>query len=372
MSKEITPQYGNNKDTDFKITPDELRESIRASENGTHDGLEKWEHLRITDSTPIPDPVPLITIAGEIIAIEGGLLTISGAPKSGKSALCSMIISGAIQSTYTGPVLDQVVVTANTSEKAVIYFDTEQADWKHQKNLKSILDRSGMDTCPSYFYSYPIRTLDLKEFREITDDVCRYASEKHGGIHLMVIDGIADYIPDTNKIDQSEEIVAYFLSLCSTYSTAIISIIHTNKTSETERGHLGSVLQRKSDSVIRIKDEGGISVIEPVWLRHANKADIPRISYCFDKELGYHVGNGILPPKQDGDGMTPGALEKLCREIFADGVSLKHQDVIRAIMDKMGMGYNKAVDIHRRFKESELIIQERERGPWRMNPAKCD
>lgn len=368
MSKEITLPNGNTKDTDLNLTADELRADLKA----TATGLEKWDHLRITDSTPIPDPVPVITIAGEIIAIEGGLFTISGAPKSGKSALCSMIVSGAIQTTYTGPILDLVVVTANTSEKAVIYFDTEQAKWKHQKNLKSILARSGMKTCPSHLYSYPIRTLDLEEFRKITDDVCREANAKHGGIHLIVIDGIADYIRDTNKIDQSEEIAAYFLNLSSIYSTAIIPIIHTNKTSDTERGHLGSVLQRKSDSVFRIKDDGGVSVIEPVWLRHANKADIPRISYRFDKELGYHVGNGILPPKQDGDGLTFEALEKLCREIYADGVSLKHQDVIKAIMDKRGMGYNKAVDVHRRFKESELIIQDSPRGPWRRKPAKCD
>jgi hypothetical protein len=50
----------------------------------------------ITESTPIKEPVPVIKINGETISTEANITTISGASKSGKSAITGLIIAGAI------------------------------------------------------------------------------------------------------------------------------------------------------------------------------------------------------------------------------------------------------------------------------------
>lgn len=58
--------------------------------------LADFEQYRITDSTAIKEPVPVIKINGETISTEGNITTISGASKSGKSAFTGWIIAGAI------------------------------------------------------------------------------------------------------------------------------------------------------------------------------------------------------------------------------------------------------------------------------------
>lgn len=356
---------GHHKDTAFEgntITADDLRNELNATNTG-----DPWESLRITDATPIPPPVPVITINGETVAIEGGLCTISGMPKSGKSAFTSMILAGAISTTHGTPLLDGMVVAANTDKKAVIHFDTEQARHKHQYNHRTILKRAGLDSCPPYFRSYNIRQYSFTEYKKITDEICEAAAKAHGGIHLIVIDGMAEYISDTNDLEQSKDIAMYFMNLSERYSTAIIGIIHTNKNSNTERGHLGSEVQRKSDSVIRITAEGDTSFLEPVYLRYAGKGDIPRISFRYDKEYGYHVGSGVLPPKDETDRNAIKDLEKICDAIYGGQKAYAYKEAITAIMEYTGKGETFARKFQAKLNDYEMIIKDKDGRRWRIN-----
>ena len=356
---------GHHKDTAFEgitITADDLRNEYKAI-----DSTDKWESLRITDSTPIPPPVPVITINGETVAIEGGICTISGMPKSGKSAFTSMILAGAITTSHKGPLLDGMIVAANTEKKAVIHFDTEQARHKPQYNHRTILKRAGLDSCPPFFRSYNIRSFSYTEYKKITDEICKAAANEHGGIHLIVIDGMAEYISDTNDLEQSKDIAAYFMNLSETYSTPIIGIIHTNKNSNTERGHLGSEVQRKSDSVIRITADGGVSYLEPVFLRYAGIGDIPRISFRYDKECGYHVGSGVLPPKDEIDRNSISNLKAICDEIYGGQKAHRFGEAIEAIMKHTGKGISFAKGAQKNMRELELIYQDKKDKRWRKN-----
>jgi hypothetical protein len=184
---------------------------------------------------------------------------------------------------------------------------------------------------------------------------------------MIVIDGMAEYISDTNDLEQSKDIAMYFMNLSETYSTAVIGIIHTNKNSNTERGHLGSEVQRKSDSVIRVTPEGDVSYIEAVFLRYAGKGDIPRISFRYDKECGYHVGSGVLPPKDESDRNSIANLKTVCDEIYGGQKAYKYIDSIKAIMNHTGKGETFAKGIFKQLKEYELIFKDKDDKRWRIN-----
>lgn len=261
--------------------------------------LADYEQYRITESTPIKEPVPVIRINGETISTESNITTISGASKSGKSAFTGWLIAGAISKDgIINDPLDGLTVTPNQHGKAIIHIDTEQARHKQQHNIKSILRRTGFDGCPDYFLSYNIRQLDINEYAEVTTGICKAAEAEFGGIHLMVIDGIADYISDVNDPIQSNAIVKFFEDLTMKYSTPIVVIVHTNPGSDKERGHLGSQIQRKSESVLTIKCEGDISYLDPKLLREAGKSNIPLLQFKYDKEKGYHVPCGVRSADQ--------------------------------------------------------------------------
>lgn len=335
--------------------------------------LKKYDWLRITDTTPIRPPVPVITINGETISTEGNITTISGASKSGKSAFTSILIAGAIS--RDGILIDgleAVHVQPNDKEKAVIHIDTEQARHKHQHNVKTILRRTGMDTCPDNLLSYNVRELDLNECAATTAGICEAAQHQFGGIHLMVIDGIADYITDVNDPIQSNAVVKFFEELAIKYSMPILVIVHTNPGSDKERGHLGSQCQRKSESVITVKTEGDISFIEPKFLRMAGKGSIPLIQFMYDKNKGYHVGCGIRTEDQDKkDSARVESIMKISAAVFGGQKAYGYNEAIEAIIKESSKGVNAAKDMFKEMKAHKMIEQGADKN-WRIKTNEAD
>lgn len=328
--------------------------------------LDKYSYLLITDSTEIPTPVPVVTIAGEVISTEGNITTISGAGKSGKNAFCSVILAGAIAPGEHEGFTD-VNVQPNDSHKAVIHFDTEQARHKHKHNLMTILRRCELDTCPDFFYSYNIRELPLQDYRKVTIDIVSAAAAKHHGVHLIVIDGIADYIQDVNDAESSNTIVAYFEKLAIKYACPVITIVHTNPGSDKERGHLGSQLQRKSESVLTVQTEHDISTLQPKFLRNAGKGNIPLIQFRYNPAKGYHEYCGVQTPEQaNRDAERIEATKEIAAQVFGGQISYGYNGAIDAIMRKTKKSISIAKKMFSDMKAHQMIIQAEDKN-WRKN-----
>lgn len=328
--------------------------------------LKKYSYLKITDLTEIPPPIEVIKINGEIISTEGNITTISGASKSGKSAFSSVLIAGAIaKADYDG--FPEVEVSFNTG-KAVLHFDTEQARHKHQKNLKTIFKRAGLENCPENLLSYNIREEDLEKYKKITFELVEAASKKFNGIHLIFIDGGADFIKDVNEPRQSNEIVKFFEELAIKFSTAVVIIIHVNPSGEKERGHLGSQLQRKSESVLSVKIQGDISFLEPKLLRMAGKGNIPLIQFTYDQEKGYHVYCGIKPTEHNDqkDKKRFREIKDTVNVVFAPPISLGYTVAIDKIMKQSKKQIATAKGIFKEMKGHKMIIKGEDNN-WRKN-----
>lgn len=330
-----------------------------------------YEHLRITDTTPIPEPEPLLTINGELIATIEDIFTISGASKSGKSAFTSMLIAGAISTTgeiFDG--LEGVQILQNADHKAVVHIDTEQARHKQLNNVKNILRRANLTTCPPYYLSYNIRQLEIKDYKSTTTGIIEEAYQLCAGIHSIWIDGGADYIRDVNDPDASNDAVKYFEELAIRYHTAVFIVVHTNpNTPDKERGHFGSQCQRKSGGVLRIKTEGDHSYIEPGILRYAGKGDIPKLMFRYDKDKKYHVGCGILNEGIDAETKAYNKLVetfKLCTKVFSGQRAYRYKDAIDQIIGETGTSINPAKKQFTIMKAKEMIIQGTDEN-WRAN-----
>jgi hypothetical protein len=321
--------------------------------------LQAFEHLRITDTTDIPPPIPIITINGEIISTECNMTTISGSSKSGKSAFTGIILAGAISMTGNIDGLEYLEVKPNTDKKAVLHFDTEQARHKHQSNLKSILKRANYSTCPEYFLSYNIRALDIAVYQEATLKICEAANASCGGVHLIVIDGIADFISDVNETVPANAIVKFFEDLAIKFNCPLITIVHTNPGSDKERGHLGSQCQRKSESVLSIKNEDDISFMEPKLLRMAGKGDIPILQFAYNKDKGYHVGLGVKSTGDDAKQEKHRAeLQKVAIKVFGGQKSFLYNDAYKEIIERNGFGIGKAKRFLSEMNELNIIYQD--------------
>ena len=304
------------------------------------DVLTKYDYLRISESKPIEMPSATVTAYGGIhICTPRSITTLSGQSKGGKSAISSVLLSDCIKTSNGFDGCENLTVANNTESKAVIHIDTEQSVYHHYRNFKhGVLARARIEKEPEYFYSYNIRQLNLPEYKPFVEQIFEAAFSKHDGIHLSIIDGVADFINSVNDEEEANAIVSFFEQLAIKYDTAIILILHLNPGSDKERGHLGSQLQRKSESVLTIKKEGDISVLEAKLLRSGANGDFPPISYQFDKAKGYHTffDTVTIPDKATN-------LKQLAQFIFTEPKCFG--DAVNLIMEYKGISKRKASDL---------------------------
>lgn len=361
MSKD--KDFSENGKQNVVIIPGTDLNDITTEKTKAEQILEKYSHLRITDTTDIPHPVEVVKINGELICTQGGVTTISGASKSGKSAFTGVIIAGALsEGGYDG--FDSVDV-APCNGKAVILFDSEQKPYKHKRNVHSILSRANLTSTPANFQTYNFTSEPVDDCIKMTTDIVWAANELFNGVHMVVIDGGADYIRDVNDPEQSNMIVKFFGDLAITYNTCVIVVVHVNPGSDKERGHLGSQLQRKSESVLTVKTQGDISFLEPKYLRMAGKGDIPVIQFMYDKGKGYHVYCGVREDKEKDAERIANLLE-ITQSVFSPPLALDYETSIERIMKHIKRGERIAKDTFKEIKAHEMIIQGEDKN-WRIN-----
>jgi hypothetical protein len=332
----------------------------------TDSPLKEFDFLRITDSTDIPTPIPIISINGEIISTEGNITTISGASKSGKSSFTNIIIAGAISQNGKIDGLEALKVESNKFGKAVLHFDTEQSRYDHQSNLKAILRRCNLKESPDFFQSYNIRRLELDKFIVVTKKICELAFKQFEGIHLIVIDGGADYISDVNDSIQSNALVKEFEELAIEYSTPIVVIIHTNPGGDKERGHLGSQFQRKSESLLTVRSVRDISTVEPKLLRKAGKINIPQIHFSYDAEKGYHIECDMVYEQKETGLNRMENIKQICLNMFSDQKAYKYGDAISEMQNTTGKKETAVKGYMSEMIRTQMIIQGGDKK-WRLN-----
>ena len=107
----------------------------------------------------------------------------------------------------------------------------------------------------------------------------------------MFLDGIADFIADPNDTAEAFDWVDELHQLAIKYDTVIVCVLHENPGSEIgkTRGHLGSQLERKAETNLRLeKDADGVTVVfERSRQAHIPKENGPR--FMWSDEAKRHV-----------------------------------------------------------------------------------
>lgn len=329
--------------------------------------LMDFEHLRVTKEKPIPRPGPTIKIDGAAIASPGNITGISAQMKAGKTATKSVIIASSLSETGTTDGFP-TITSELANGRAIIDLDTEQSEADQQDNLNSILRRAGLEATPKNLLSYNIRQLSMKDYRKFTDNICMLCAEEFGGIHLITIDGGADYIASVNDEEQANEVLEYFTHLSIKYACPVIIIVHLNPNSDKERGHFGSQLQRKCYGLITIeKDKGSdISTIIPKAFRKAGNGDIKPIHFTYNKEKNYHVQ--IDAPDRDSEkaAAVVAKHKSTAKEVFPGQKSLSYTEAVHVIMKHTNRKERTAKEMIANMKGWKFIVTGQD-GNLRLN-----
>jgi hypothetical protein len=247
--------------------------------------VARVESTRFDPSNPPPVEPWAFKLAGVEVAHSGNLVTIAAAVKSGKSS----VISAMIASMMGAGGRDYLAFDgSNPDGKAVLHYDTEQSRGDHYHMMMRALRRADLQAPPSWFSSYSLTLLDPAERRAAIGAMARKAAAA-GGLHSLFIDGVADLVFDVNDLAEACGLVAELHQLATETGCVIVTALHHNPGGEKTRGHLGSQIERKSESVLVLRKDGETISISCKPARRQEVSDDKAPRFSWDTAAGMHL-----------------------------------------------------------------------------------
>lgn len=286
----------------------------------------------------IPEPIPVLSRYGSIIASEGNISAVVGAAKSKKTFLCTALI-GALLRTSQEPLFG---ITPKGTK--VLWVDTEQSASHVQRVIKRIYRLAGWDEEVNYgdLRTLTLREVEPKERAEKMVDAIKLFKPK-----LIVIDGISDLMYNSNCIEESDTVVGQLMALSTEYNCHIMCVLHTNPNSDKARGHIGSTLQRKAETMIYVHKMGERSIVEPQFCR--NEEFSP---------FAFHITEEGLPSECEipQSSESENVCTTIMQNFFPNGV--ERSVLITKLKEELGLSdTNAKVKVCRAIKSGILELQ---------------
>ena len=288
----------------------------------------------------IPDPIPIISRHGSIIASEGNISAVVGAAKSKKTFLCTALV-GALLRKAEGEMLG---ITPKNIK--VLWVDTEQSASHVQRVVKRIYSLAGWNEEVTYenLRTLSLREIEPKERYSLMVDAIKLFKPK-----LVIIDGISDLMYNSNCIEESDAIVGQIMTLSTEYNCHIMSVLHTNPNSDKARGHIGSTLQRKAETMIYVHKIEERSIVEPQFCRNEEFAP-----------FAFHITEEGLPEECDIPSLTAqeeDACVLVMRNHYPNGI--ERNILVNKMMEILGVTENNArVKLCRCIKRGQLQCED--------------
>ena len=312
--------------------------------------VERIAHTRFDPSNKPPDDPCVFSLAGVEIAHAGNLVTIAAAVKSGKSSVIAAMIASLMGE---DPASDYLGLGGfNPEGKTVLHFDTEQSRGDHWRMGMNTLKRAGLEVPPDWYRSFSLVSLSPEDRVKVVGAMARTAVAS-GGLHSVFIDGVADLILDVNSPEESNKLVTALHQLATETGCVVVSAIHLNPGSEKTRGHLGSQLERKSESVLSLKKDQEIITLSCSPARRQAVVGDKAPQFAWDSMSGMHrLLMARVDPKSDRKREDLGILAD---EIFGTVTAMRWGEMVDAIVKARGCSKNTAENRIKEMKKLEVI-----------------
>ena len=240
--------------------------------------LSKGE-IKATDKITIP---PKILFVGDCtIATFGNFSASTGKAKSKKTFNISAMVAAAV----TNSTVLNYRACLPEGKRNILYFDTEQSKFHCHSVLERIYKLSGLslkeDDPRLMFWG-------LREYTpKLRIAVIDYALRKYDEVGLVIIDGLRDLMYDINNGKEATDVMTVLMAWTSVYELHIHTVLHLNKNDNNPRGHIGTELENKAETVLIISENtmnNSVSEVKPMHMR--------------DKEFttfAFHIDDNKLP-----------------------------------------------------------------------------
>lgn len=319
-------------------------------------------------------PPVCLEVAGkygnQIFATLGNFSTILASPKAGKTTAAAVIVS----SLLSGKQISSFIPSLPNDKNFVVWVDTEQANpecvktiqftalkvnddkKKHPKNLEFIALRK---------HNYSVRI-----------EAIEYALKKNADkVGFLVIDGIRDLVQSINDEREATKIADLLLRWSQVYNIHILAILHQNKGDTNGRGHIGTELMNKAETVASLErgENNGTrtTIVEPKLTRHK---EFEKFAFTVDNDSvsDMEIKEEYQPRNPKANELTLNEINSILKLVFINGESYSYknlQDKIKKVASGMfdSFGDNKCVELIKRLNNENFIIQREGSKNWCFN-----
>ena len=318
----------------------------------------------------------VLRVDGSVIGTLGNFSASIGKAKSKKTFNVAALTAAALTN---GKVL-HYRASFPEEKRGILYIDTEQGRPHCQQVLRRILRLAGL---PEERDPDNLVMLTLRKFPpDMRLAIVDHAIGTIPHLGLVIIDGIRDLLYDINSPKEATDIISRFMQWTDDRQIHIHTILHQNKNDENARGHIGTELNNKAETVMQIevdKEERSISVVEAIHIRdrefepfafRINSETLPELvePYQPRKRGAGRPAKGPFDPARDiPEDVHRAALDA----VFAEGSIGSY----RAYQERLKEGYelqgvkfgsNRATQVAAFLREQQMVI--REDNVYRLNP----
>lgn len=267
-----------------------------------------WKDYLITEEPE--DDEPLIQFNGVTVATSGNHTLVIGKKKSRKTLFITMMVG--------------MYEHQPTVHKDIMVADTEQGKkhvWKMRERIKKITGK--------YVHVLSLRGENPDKRLKILKQAVQQFGPK-----ILIIDGVRDLLFDINDPKECTRVVTWIEKLTVRDNVHVVNVLHLNKTDSNARGHIGSELLNKAETVIELElvKESDLTLVKCEASR-----DVPFESFAFTHDL--HGLPKICDVPQKGNSkFTDEEVAARFASLFGSDTELKYKDLVEGVKVTFALG----------------------------------
>ena len=327
-----------------------------------------WQQSVLSISGNYEKSPEVLKINDTVIGTLGNFSASIGKAKSKKTFNLSALVASALSDE---PVLCYSSALP-TDKNRILYVDTEQSPYHCLKVMKRIFRLAGLptDTDCDRFQFLALRKYTPDERLSIVET----AIYETANLGLVVIDGIRDMVYDINSPSEATSVISKLMQWTDERQIHLHTILHQNKGDENARGHIGTELNNKAETIIQVekdKNNHDISCVEAIHIRamefkpfafRINEEALPELVEDYTKPEG-NVGRPKKEPFDPYHEISETTHRNALSMAFANGSISKYEVLIDALQkayEQAGckLNYNKAVALKTFLQNKRMIVNE--------------
>ncbi len=319
--------------------------------------------IKATDTYKLPPQI--IWVDNSTIGTLGNFSASTGKAKTKKTFNVSALVAASLSNSK---VLNYRACLPK-GKRRILYVDTEQSRYHCHNVLERILKLAGLSTTSDN------ENLDFICLREFTPsvrmEVIDYALSSDKRYGLVIIDGIRDLLLDINNAGESVEVINKMMEWSSMYNLHIHCVLHQNKSDNNSRGHIGTEMNNKAETVLVISKNPSNPDNSIVQAMHIREKEFKPFSFTVNDEglpalvENFEVKNGLLTAKKRFTYLDLTAEEhtKALEDAFKGKPICGFDNTVRALMasyTKIGFKRGRSVMIEMlRYLMNDLALLSR-------------